>query len=87
MHFYIGRTRFTSKFSTLLTVTDPPVCCLGMLVTHLEFSSLVTLWKSSLNFSENSHTFYSVTSDTHPCIKMSHKSWTFISSSENEREL
>ena len=47
--FLHGRTRFTSKFSMLLTVTDPPICCLGMLVTHLEFSSLVTLWKSSLN--------------------------------------
>ena len=30
---------------TLLTVTDPPTCCQGMLVTYLEFLTLVTLWK------------------------------------------
>ena len=48
MHFYIGRTGFTSKFSMLLTVTDLLTCCLGMLVSHSEFSSLVILWKSSL---------------------------------------
>ena len=28
----------------LLTVTDPLICCQGMLVTHLEFLNLVTLW-------------------------------------------
>ena len=48
MHFYVGRTGFTSKFSMLLTVTDLLICCLEMLVTHWKFSSLVTLWKSSL---------------------------------------
>ena len=31
-----------------VTDCDPLICCLGMLVTHLEFSSLVILWKSSL---------------------------------------
>ena len=54
MHFYIGRTGFTSKLSMLLTVTDLLICCLEMLVTHLEFSSLVTLWKKQLGISENS---------------------------------
>ena len=48
MHFSDGKTGFTSKFSTLLTVTDPLTYCQGMLVTHWEFSSLVTLCKSSL---------------------------------------
>ena len=28
----------------LQTVTDPLICCQGMLVTHLEFLNLVTLW-------------------------------------------
>ena len=36
------------KQTFYVTVTDPPICCLGMLVTHLEFSSLVTPWKNSL---------------------------------------
>ena len=42
--FLHWKDKFTSKFSMLLTVTDPPICCLEMLVTHLEFSSLVTMW-------------------------------------------
>ena len=33
----------------LLTVTDLLTCCHGMLVTHLEFLSLVTLWKIPQN--------------------------------------
>ena len=43
MHLSDGKTKFTSKFSMLLTVTDPLIYCQGMLVTHWEFSSLVTL--------------------------------------------
>ena len=54
MHFYVGRTRFTSKFSTLLTVTDPPICCLGMLVTHLGVLKPCYTVERQLEFSENS---------------------------------
>ena len=43
----------------LLTVTDPLTCCQGILVTHLEFLSLVTLWKISQNVTQkvNIHFF------------------------------
>ena len=48
MHFSDGKTGFTSNNSMLLTVTNALIYCQGMLVTPWEFSSLVTLWKSSL---------------------------------------
>ena len=40
-----------------LTVTDLLTCCQGMLVTHLEFSSLVTLWKIPQNATKSEHSF------------------------------
>ena len=36
---------YKQSFLHYWTVTDPLTCCQGMLVTHLEFLSLVTLWK------------------------------------------
>ena len=35
--FLSGRTRFTNSYFTLQTVTDPLICCQGMLFTHLVF--------------------------------------------------
>ena len=43
--FLSGRTRFTNNYFMLQTVTDPLICCQGMLVTYSVFSNLVTLWK------------------------------------------
>ena len=48
MHFPGGRTRFTSSYSMSPTVTDLQICCQGMHVTLLVYSSHVTPWKSSL---------------------------------------
>ena len=36
--------RFTNNSFTSLTVTDLLTCCQEMLVTHLEFLNLATLW-------------------------------------------
>ena len=44
-----------ASFSMLQTVTDLLICYPMMLVTHLEFSSLVTLWKSSLELVKLPH--------------------------------
>ena len=33
------------SYFTLQTMTDPLICCQGILVTHLVFQNLVTLWK------------------------------------------
>ena len=54
-YFSNGKTGFTSKHFMLLTVTDLLTYCQGMLVTHWEFSSHVTLWKSSLELVKLPH--------------------------------
>ena len=55
MHFSDGKTGFTSNVSMLQTVTDLLTYCQEMLVTHWEFSSLATLWKSSLELVKLPH--------------------------------
>ena len=49
------KTGFISNYFMLLTVTDPLIYYQGMFVTHWEFSSLVTLWKSSLELVKLPH--------------------------------
>ena len=42
----------------LLTVTDLLTCCQGMLVTHLEFLSLVTPWKIPQNVTQEVNIYF-----------------------------
>ena len=48
-HFSDGRTKYSSSYSMLQTVTSLQIYFQGMHVTHLVNSSHVTLWKRSLD--------------------------------------
>ena len=58
-----------TNYSMSQTVINPLICYPVMLVTHLEFSSLVTLWKNSFELEKPPEILLSHMSDTHPCIK------------------
>ena len=59
MCFWNGRTMCTDNCSMSLIVTGHQIYSPVMLVTHLEFLSLFTLWKNSLELVRIPHTLHS----------------------------